>query len=150
MVMHCPPSSAPAGARRSASRGFTLLEILVVLAILGLLVGVLVRNVTGNLDRGSQDAARLFVATTLQAPLVEYRIHTGDYPTTAEGLQALVTRPQNRGDRWRGPYVKNIPLDPWGEPYMYRYPGTRNTDSYDIFSKGPDRTEGTADDIGNW
>lgn len=150
MVMHRPPSSAPAGARRSASRGFTLLEILVVLAILGLLVGVLVRNVTGNLDRGSQDAARLFVATTLQAPLVEYRIHTGDYPTTAEGLQALVTRPQNRGDRWRGPYVKNIPLDPWGEPYMYRYPGTRNTDSYDIFSKGPDRTEGTADDIGNW
>ena len=135
---------------RRAARGFTLLEILVVLAILGLLVGVLVVNVTGNLERGSEDAARLFVSSSLKAPLTAYRIDTGDYPSAAEGLQALTTAPQNRTGRWRGPYVENLPLDPWGQPYVYRYPGTKNKGSYDLFSKGPDKTEGTEDDVGNW
>jgi general secretion pathway protein G len=136
---------------RRAIRAFTLLEILVVLAILGLLVGVLVVNVTGNLERGSQDTARLAVTVTYKAPLTAYRIDMGNYPTTAEGLQALVTAPANKADRWRGPYVEGkIQQDPWGEPYVYRNPGTKNPSGYDLFSKGPDRAEGTADDVGNW
>ena len=140
-------------ARRSRE-AFTLLEILVVLAILGLLVGVLVVNVGGNLDRGQQDAARLFVQTSLRAPLTAYRIDLGDYPSTAEGLQALVSVPASKADRWRGPYPEwpggRVPTDPWGEPYVYRYPGVKNSGGYDLFSKGPDRQEDTADDIGNW
>lgn len=154
--MRFPTSSFTAGrASRSArQRGFTLLEILVVLAILGLLVGVLVVNVGGNLNRGQQDTARIYVQTSMRAPLTAYRIDLGDYPSTAEGLQVLVTAPANRADRWRGPYVETpggkLPDDPWGEPYQYRYPGTRNKTLYDLYSKGPDRQPDTEDDIGNW
>ena len=139
--------------RSSLAKGFTLLEIMVVLAILGLLVAVLVKNVTGDLTRGEESAASLFVKTTLTAPLTSFRIDTGDYPTTAQGLQALITKPSN-ANGWRGPYYESndgkLPLDPWKQPYEYRYPGTRNKSGFDLFSKGRDRTEGTEDDIGNW
>ncbi len=127
---------------------------MVVLAILGLLVGVLVVNLGGDLDRGQQDVSKLFVQTTLRAPLTAYRIDMGNYPTTAEGLQALITAPASKADRWRGPYFDapggKIPLDPWGEPYAYRFPGVKNPGSYDLYSKGPDGQADTADDIGNW
>lgn len=131
---------------------FTLLEILVVLAIIGMLVGLAVTNV-GNLFSGSQkDIAKLFVNQTMLAPLNVYRIHMGDFPTTAESLQALITAPANKADRWRGPYLQDskIPLDPWQEPYQYRYPGVKNKAIYDLWSKGPDKNDGTEDDIGNW
>jgi len=78
----------------------------------------------------------------------------GDYPSTAEGLQALVTAPAGKADRWRGPYVvgdkTKIFTDPWGTPYQYRYPGIHNKNKPDVWSKGPDGRNGTADDIGNW
>jgi len=138
---------------RSRRRGFTLLEIMVVLAILGLLVAVLVRNVTGDLDRGQQRAAGLFVKTTLSIPLTNYRIDMGSYPTTAQGLEALISSPQG-GGRWKGPYLESPggqpPMDPWQQPYQYRYPATKNKTGYDLFSKGPDMAAGTEDDVGNW
>lgn len=128
-----------------------MLEILVVLAILGLLIGVLVSNVGGNLSRGQEDAARIFVSTSLKAPLTAYRIDFGDYPSTAEGLDALVAAPAGKESRWRGYLEGNkLPADPWGEAYVYRYPGTQNKGGYDLFSKGPDKAAGTPDDIGNW
>lgn len=129
-----------------------MLEILVVLAILGLLIGVLITNVGGNLDRGQQDTARIYVTASLRSPLTSYRIDIGDYPTTAEGLNALIAAPAGKESRWRGPYIEGGKLsnDPWGEPFQYRYPGTKNVGGYDLFSKGPDRTPDTADDIGNW
>lgn len=139
--------------RSSLAKGFTLLEIMVVLAILGLLVAVLVRNVTNDLTRGEESTASLFVKTTLNLPLTSFRMDTGDYPTTAQGLQALITKPSN-ANGWRGPYYESndgkLPLDPWKQPYEYRYPGTRNKSGFDLFSKGRDKTEGTEDDVGNW
>jgi len=141
---HLPP--------RRVDEAFTLLEILVVLAIIGLLFGLAVTNV-GNIFGGSQkDIAKLFVTQSMQAPLNAYRIHLGDFPATTEGLQALITPPANKAERWRGPYLQEskLPTDPWGEPYQYCYPGVKNKNGFDLWSKGPDKTDGTGDDIGNW
>lgn len=138
----------------ASRRGFTLLEILVVLAIIGLLVGLAVKNVDKIFGDSQASIARIFVNDSIKTSLVRYRIDLGDFPSTAEGLDALVTAPSSRAERWKGPYIDakggKLPLDPWGEPYVYRYPGTQNKGGYDIFSKGPDKAEGTADDVGNW
>lgn len=131
------------------------MEILVVLAIIGLLVGLAVSNVSGIFGGQQKEIASVFVNTSIKTPLTAYRLKMGDYPSTAEGLQALVTAPANsRAGNWDGPYLDvkggKVPVDPWGEAYQYRYPGTRNKGGFDIWSKGPDRTDGTEDDIGNW
>jgi general secretion pathway protein G len=141
--------------RRSLGEGgFTLLEILVVLAIIGLLVGVLVTNTDRIFGRSQDAVAGIFVRNTLSVPLLSYRRDLGDYPSTQDGLQALVTAPATRADAWRGPYLEapggRLPVDPWGEPYQYRYPGTKNASGYDLYSKGKDKQPDTADDIGNW
>jgi general secretion pathway protein G len=128
------------------------MELLVVLAILGLLAALAITNVDKIFGGAQESTAELFVRESLRAPLMTYRMHMGDFPSTAEGLQALVAPPANRADRWRGPYITEtrVPVDPWGEPYQYQYPGTRVKGSYDLWSKGPDRQSGTDDDIGNW
>ncbi len=137
---------------RLRHRGFTLLEILVVLAIIGLLAGLAITNVDKIFGGAQVSTVKIFVTESMKTSLTSYRIHLGDFPSTSEGLQALVTRPSAKGDRWFGPYIEGgkIPVDPWGEPYQYAYPGTRNKGGYDLWSKGPDKQSGTADDIGNW
>jgi general secretion pathway protein G len=140
------------GRRDSSRRAFTLLEIMIALAILGMLVALAVTNLDKVLGDASGSAAKLFVNESIKLPLTSYRIHMGDYPSTAEGLQALITPPSGHADQWHGPYLADgkLPLDPWQQPYVYRYPGTKNKTGYDVFSKGPDKIEGTKDDIGNW
>ena len=141
----------PRSSRRSA---FTLLEILVVLAIIGLLAGLAISNSDKIFGSSQEAVARVFVRDSLRTSLVRYRIDLGDYPSTSEGMQALITAPANKAERWRGPYIdtpgSKLPVDPWSEPYQYRYPGVKNKGGYDLFSKGPDIAEGTEDDIGNW
>ena len=138
--------------RAPQTRGFTLLEIMVVLAILGLLVGLAVTNLDKIFGGAQEKVAHTFVTTSLSAPLMTYRMDMGGYPSTAEGLAALCTAPQSATGRWNGPYIIDgkIPLDPWNEPYQYAFPGKHNPKSYDLWSKGPDKQDGTADDIGNW
>lgn len=138
---------------RAATRAFTLMEVLIALAILALLVGVAISNVGKIFSGAQEDIAKTFVTSSLEVPLQSYRMHMGDYPTTAEGLQALITAPADKASRWRGPYLKgdiNSLNDPWKRPYQYRYPGVRNKGSYDVWSKGSDGEDGTTDDIGNW
>jgi general secretion pathway protein G len=128
------------------------MEILVVLAIIGLLAGLAISRFGNVWDDAKISAARLWVNTSIKLPLFSYKSHIGNYPTTEQGLQALLVAPANKADLWRGPYLesaKNI-LDPWGEPYQYAYPGQHNKDGPDIWSKGADGQSGTADDIGNW
>lgn len=129
-----------------------MMELLVVLAILGLLAGLAISNIHGIFGGAQGTTAELFVKESIKAPLFTYRMHMGDYPSTADGLQALITQPGSKGSSWRGPYIteSKVPLDPWNEPYQYAYPGQRNKGGYDLWSKGPDKQSGTADDIGNW
>lgn len=138
--------------RSNARRAFTLLEILVVLAIIGLLAGLLITNVDKIFDQSKEATTKLFVNDTMRIALNAYKFSMGDYPSTADGLQALVAAPAAHADKWRGPYIteNKLPLDPWNESYQYAYPGTHNKGSYDVWSKGKDHQSGTEDDIGNW
>jgi general secretion pathway protein G len=137
---------------RSAVRAFTMLELIVVIGILAMLATLAISNLGTFFGDAQHSTTSLFVKESMSAPLMQYRMHMGDYPSTAEGLQALATPPANKASSWRGPYVKDgkIPLDPWKQPYEYRYPGVKNKTSYDIWSKGLDQISDTADDIGNW
>lgn len=139
---------------RGRRAAFTLFEILIVVALIALLAGVAVVNADKIFGQNQEQVARIFVKESLEVPLTSYKIAMGGYPTTEEGLQALVTAPASGAERWRGPYIKTdggkLPVDPWGSAYLYRYPGTHNPDRYDLWSTGPDRKDGTADDIGNW
>jgi len=136
--------------RRAA---FTLLEIMIVIALIALLAGVAITKVDKIFGGGQEQIAELFVDTGIKTSLTGYRINMGSYPTTQQGLQALLTSPEGSGSRWKGPYIDTkggaLPIDPWANPYQYRYPGTHNPDSYDLYSYGPDGVE-SADDIGNW
>lgn len=132
-------------------KAFTILEVLVVLFILGMLITVLFRNADKIIGQGSESVARIFVNESIRTPLVTYRMHMGSYPTTEQGLDALLSPPSTDGNRWKGPYLEGgeLPLDPWQRPYQYRYPGVKNPTGYDVFSFGPDGVE-SDDDIGNW
>ena len=141
------PTSSPNRARR---RGFSLVEIVLVFALIGVLAVVLVREVDVLFDSGQEDGAKLFVTTSIKVPLTMYRKDIGNYPTSEEGLRALTTAPAGKAARWRGPYLDQLPEDPWGNPYNYKFPGSRNTRGYDIWSSGSDGQSGTADDVGNW
>ena len=135
------------------ARGFTLIELMVVIVILGLLATVVVINVLPSQDRAMAEKARADVALLEQA-LDSYRLDNLVYPRTDQGLQALVQPPAGlaRPERYRkGGYVRRLPADPWGNAYQYRMPGQRG--SFDVFSFGADGVEGGEGenaDIGNW
>ncbi len=126
--------------RPSLAAGFTLLELLVVLAILAMIATFAVPEVLKYLDRARSDSAKIQISN-LSTALDLYRLDVGRYPSTGEGLSGLVTRPTGT-DRWNGPYVKKEEslIDPWGEPYGFRSPGQHG--AYDLFSLGADKTEG--------
>ena len=135
----------------NSRRGFTIIEILVVLMVIGMLATLAIKNFDKILGVSSETIAKMYVTESIKTPLMSYRVQMGTYPSTQEGLQALISPPANRADRWRGPYIESnsLPLDPWGNPYQYRFPGTKNTSGYDVYSWGPDGKE-SDDDIGNW
>lgn len=133
--------------RRQA--GFSLIEILIVLALIAGIIGLLVANLDKILGGSKEKIAKVFIEN-LDTPLMAYRLDIGDYPSTDEGLQALRTAPAGKEKRWKGPYLKKLPNDPWNDnSYQYRYPGIKNPGSYDVWSFGPDKVE-SDDDIGNW
>ncbi|MCD6384733.1 type II secretion system major pseudopilin GspG [Candidatus Sumerlaeota bacterium] len=131
------------------ARGFTFLEIMFVVAIIGILLSIAIPRFTGKAQRAKIRAAKFQIAQ-FKTVLGAYEMDVGSFPTTAQGLKALVERPPDVPEEdWHGKYIDSIPKDPWHQEYIYRSPGEHNPD-YDLFSKGPDRQEGTEDDITNW
>jgi len=137
-------------AMRRAQRGFTLMELLVVLVILGLLMGLVGPRLFNALGGAKTKTAGLQIKD-LEQTLEMYKLDVGHFPSTEEGLEALMKKPGNASG-WSGPYLKSdVPLDPWNREYHYKYPGEHG--EVDIFSYGQDGQaggEGEDSDIGNW
>ncbi len=136
--------------RQQKQKGFTLLEVLIVIAILGMLAGMVVPNLMGNQDSAKLQATAIEI-TSIEQTLDLYALKAGQYPTTEQGLEALVTMPEIEPvprNYPEGGYLKKVPVDKWGNEYQLVSPGEMG--KYDLFSMGPDGEAGTEDDIGNW
>lgn len=140
--------------RTSTQRGFTLIEIMVVVVIIGVLGAIVVPQFMSRPDQAKVTAARTDIQA-ISTALEMYRLDTFNYPSTQQGLEALVTRPSGTplAKNWNPQgYLKSLPVDPWGTPYQYLNPGSHSA-GYDLFSFGADGVqggEGFATDIGNW
>lgn len=138
-------------AREFRAGGFTLLELLVVMVIIGLLAGYVGPKLFGQIGKSEVKVARAQI-DGLQKALDQYRLDTGHYPTNEQGLEALRSKPADEA-RWAGPYLqKAVPLDPWGHPYVYRLPGEHGNE-YDLSSLGRDGRpggEGEDADLVSW
>jgi general secretion pathway protein G len=135
----CNAADCVAGRILGCSRGFTLLELLVVIAIIGLLAGYVAPRYFAQIGKSEVAVAKAQL-DALEKALDQYRLDTGRYPTTEQGLAALAQRPANE-PKWSGPYLKKgVPLDPWDRPYSYKQPGDQG--EYDLFSLGKDGAPG--------
>ncbi len=132
---------------RRHSHAFTLLEIMVVVIILGVLAATIIPQFVGTTQEAKTGAAKAHIAE-LSSALERFYLHMDRYPSQDEGLAVLESAPANDGGKWRGPYIKKLRPDPWGNPYLYRRPGTHLPNSYDLWSKGADTAGST--EIGNW
>jgi len=134
----------------SYQRGFTLIEIMVVVIIIGVLAGLVAPQFFKSAETARKIAAESDIKR-ISSQMSLYRLDNFSYPTTAEGINALVSDPGKRN--WNGPYLKDLPLDPWDNEYQYQFPGSRNTTGFDLWSLGADNQpggEGPNADIGNW
>jgi len=144
----CPPTRP---LRQAVQRGFTLIELMVVLVIIGVLGALIVPNLLDRADDARRTAARTDITNIMQA-LKLYRLDNQRYPTTEQGLQALVARPTSgpQPNNWK-PYVEKLPNDPWGNPYQYLNPGIKGeVDVMSLGANGQPGGEGNDADIGSW
>ncbi len=137
---------------KPTSRGFTIIEIMVVVVIIGILAAAIIPQFMGTTHDAKVSTSKANLAE-LEAALERFNIHMDRHPTTEEGLKVLTEAPAGEEGKWRGPYIKLLRPDPWGNPFQYRIPGTHRTSGFDLWSRGSDGADGgqgEAVDIGNW
>ena len=134
-------------------RGFTLVEMMVVVVVIGIIASIIIPQFVGTTQDAKVAAAKGTISE-LENAVERFYVHMDRYPTTEEGLKVLVDPPAgDNAKQWRGPYIKQLRNDPWGNPYQYVCPGTHHSTSYDIWSRGKDGVdggEGDGADLGNW
>ncbi len=133
-------------------KAFTLIELMIVVIIIAALAAMIVPRLSGRADQAKVTVAQSDINANIATALKLYQLDNGNFPTTEQGLEALLEKPGSEPapNNWNGPYLEKKAVDPWGNPYKYRYPGTNNKSSYDLYSAGKDQTEGTEDDVTNW
>ncbi|MBN1405251.1 MAG: type II secretion system major pseudopilin GspG [Candidatus Omnitrophica bacterium] len=131
--------------------GFTLIELMLVVIIISILAAMVVPRLVGRSKEAKVAAAKADIDSNLLLALDMYELDCGLYPTTEQGLSALKEKPSIAPvpANWKGPYLRKMPKDPWGNDYVYACPGLHNKDDYDLFSYGPDGVE-SQDDVVNW
>jgi general secretion pathway protein G len=129
------------------TRSFTLIELMLVVIIIGALVAMVMPRFTGRGEQAKKAAAQADIRANIATGLKLYELDNGAFPTSEEGLNALLEKPSSTAN-WNGPYIEKKPVDPWGREYKYKSPGEHRVD-YDLYSLGRDGTE-SADDVKNW
>lgn len=138
--------------RLTAQKGFTLIELMIVVIIIAALSAMVVPRLSNRSEQAKITVAEADINSNIGLALKLYKLDNGRYPTTAQGLQALLSKPSSSPapKNWNGPYLETEPLDPWKIEYSYKSPGANNASSYDLYSIGPDGVENNEDDIKNW
>jgi general secretion pathway protein G len=128
--------------------GFTLIELMLVVIIIGTLVAMVMPRLTGRGEQARVAAAKADIQSNIATALKLYELDNGSFPSSDEGLNALLSK-SGSAINWNGPYLERKPVDPWGREYKYKCPGEHRTVDYDLYSLGKDGTE-SADDVKNW
>ncbi|TBR16205.1 type II secretion system protein GspG [bacterium] len=129
-------------------KGFTLIELMLVVIIIGALVAMVMPRLSGRGEQARVAAAKADIQANIATALKLYELDNGNFPSTEEGLNALFSKPATAAN-WNGPYLERKPIDPWGREYKYKSPGEHRSSDYDLYSLGKDGTE-SADDVANW
>lgn len=132
----------------TGNKGFTLIELMLVVIIIGALVAMVMPRLSGRTEQARVATAEADIRANIATALKLYELDNGIFPTTEEGLNALLNKPGS-SRKWNGPYLEKQPVDPWGREYKYKSPGSHRAD-YDLYSLGKDGQEGTEDDVKNW
>ena len=133
---------------KQASSGFTLIELMLVVIIIGALVAMVLPRLAGRTEQARVSAAKADINSNIATGLKLYELDNGGYPPGDQGLDALIARPGN-AKNWNGPYIEKKPIDPWGKEYKYQSPGTHRPQDYDLYSLGKDG-QVSGDDVTNW
>lgn len=128
--------------------GFTLIELMLVVVIIGLLAAMVMPRLTGRSEQARVTAAEADIRANIATALKLYELDNGNFPASDEGLNALLTKSASAAN-WNGPYLEKKPIDPWGREYKYKCPGEHRPADYDLYSLGKDGTE-SDDDVKNW